>query len=62
MTNILKSVIDRTHSTIINSEYSVCVKLIIGVKIDPMDQFLTDLNQLDSRCIKVSGTGHYKMI
>ena len=62
MTNILKSIIDRTHSTIITSEYSDNVKLVIGVQVNQMVQFVADLNQLDSRYINVTDTGHYKMI
>ena len=62
MTNTLKSIIDRTNSTLITSKYSDNVKLVIGVQIDHLDQFVTDINQIDSRYVHVSDSGQFKMI
>lgn len=62
LTNTLNSLIDKTHSTLLTSEYSNRVKLLVGVPIDGLDQFRRLVTQLDSRYITTSDTGRYKMI
>lgn len=62
LTNALNSIIDSTHSTILRSEYTNSVKLVIGIPIDKLEQFKKVFTQLDSRFIKAMDTGQHKMI
>lgn len=62
LTNTLNSIIEKTQATILTSEYTNSVKLVIGIPIDEIEQFSMVLTQLDSRFIKATDTGQYKMI
>lgn len=62
LTNTLKSILDKTQSTILTSQYTNSVKLIIGVPIDQLEQLSRILSQFDSSQIKAFDTGQYKMI
>ena len=62
LTNTLNSIIVKTQATILTSEYTNSVKLVIGIPIDEIEQFSMVLTQLDSRFIKATDTGQYKMI